>query len=388
MIAIKEVFKCSSGSSDITEEFIYQRIKNTGIKYKVLSSSVLDSTSLGYVALNKDDKYNTFENQYGILVVRNGNAGEMRFLDKGNYITNDHAYILTLKPDFKEKYKIDEMKEIMFLKYFIYTYGFETKKYSTNNDNSTWNKTSFFKYFEIEDYNEKKIEKVFKQMQDNEKIKESIDIIKRRLEFLRKKIISIDEYTKEIIDMNKVFDYCSRNDCLSEEGIYNRSLDIKEPVIVLSGSTDNLIYGKISKSDDIHYIENKQVLHVITRGKAGKITYIEKGDYATNTNAFMIYLKDDYKKDACINNDYEEKVVLKAFQIYLQPVFYEMSSNADVSVLPLTEIIKNIKIPLFKYSKEIEKSVLQIEKYDFLRNQIQKQVNLFENLSKKNVIFE
>lgn len=388
MIAIKEIFDCSSGSSDITEEFIYKRIKNTGKKYKVLSSSLSESTSLGYVSLNKDDEYTTFENKYGILVARNGNAGEMKFIEKGNYITNDHAYILSLKTTFKERYNFDEMKEIMFLKYFIYTYEFDAKKYSTNNDNSTWNKTSFFKYFEIENYDEKKVEKVFEEIQENEKFKKSIYIMKSRLKLINQKIISIEDYTKELTYMNQVFDYCSRNDCLSEEGIYNRSQNINNPIIVLSGARENLIYGKISRSSDLHFVDNKQVLHVITRGKAGKITYIKKGIYSTNTNAFMIYLKEEYKKKANITNDYEEKIILKAFQLYLQPIFYEMSSNADVSVLPLTEVIKNIKIPLFKYNKEIEKAILQIEKYYLLKDSIQKQIDLFEKLNRKNIIFE
>lgn len=35
----------------------------------------------------------------------------------------------------------------------------------------------------------------------------------------------------------------------------------------------------------------KRCLHVITRGKAGKLTYVKKGNYSTNTNAFLFTLK-------------------------------------------------------------------------------------------------
>lgn len=296
MIKIKEIFECLSGNSDLTEEFIYKHVDlRENEMYTVLSSSTDENESMGLIPLCKNSKsqdIKVFRNKKGILVARNGKAGTMRYLPEGKYTTNDHAYILYLKDSCKAKYAILKNEEETFLKYFIYAYSTQVKNYATNNDNATWNKTSFFKDFEISETDVTE-ETLFRFKQTNKKLEEvakTINGLNEEIVLLSEKFISFEPHTKgDPVILGEVFDYCSRNDALSEEGIYYRQPDGND-LTVLSGSTNNLVYGKISKnSEKIHYVENTQCLHLVSRGNAGKLTYLPKGDYATNTNAFLLY---------------------------------------------------------------------------------------------------
>ena len=83
----------------------------------------------------KDGKIHYLDNQEGILIVRKGKAGTIRYLSKGKYATNDDAYLLTLKKEFKDKIE---------LKWITYEYKDLFLKYSSSSDNGTWNKGRFF----------------------------------------------------------------------------------------------------------------------------------------------------------------------------------------------------------------------------------------------------
>lgn len=141
-IPIKKVFDCMSGNSGLTEEFIYSVSNLTDEKYKVLSSAIDEDKMLGEVSFCKINgkDLRIFKNKDGILVSRNGKAGSLKFLKKGKYTINDHAYILFIKEDCP--YKID-------LRWFISQYKSEFLSYSSNSDNGTWNKTGFFENVRI-----------------------------------------------------------------------------------------------------------------------------------------------------------------------------------------------------------------------------------------------
>ena len=172
------------------------------------------------------------------------------------------------------------------------------------------------------------------------------------------------------IILGEVFDYCSRNDALSEEGIYYRQPDGND-LTVLSGSASNLVYGKINKkSEKIHYVEDTQCLHLVSRGNAGKLTYLSKGDYATNTNAFLLYLKKEFRKEYNILSEHQEEMVLKYYLYYLQPTFFEISSKSDLGVFPLTNAISTLYVPVIKYSDEVENIVNTIEQFEELKENV------------------
>lgn len=188
------------------------------------------------------------------------------------------------------------------------------------------------------------------------------------------------------IILGEVFDYCSRNDALSEEGIYYRQPDGND-LTVLSGSTSNLIYGKINKkSERIHFVENMQCLHLVSRGNAGKLTYLPKGDYATNTNAFLLYLKKEFKKEHNIISEHQEEMVLKYYLYYLQPTFFEISSKSDLGVFPLTNAISTLYVPVIKYSDEIESIVNTIEQFERLKESVSTLKERYDSLKEKQLL--
>ena len=360
--------------------------------YTVLSSSTDEAKSMGFIPLCKNSKgkdINIFKDKKGILVARNGKAGTMRYLPEGKYTINDHAYILYLKDSCKSKYKILETEEETFLKYFICAYSTQVKSFATNNDNATWSKTTFFNEFEINsaDVTEETLLRFKSTNKKLEELANIINILNKKIVSLSQKFISIDPITKEDpIILGKVFDYCSRNDALSEEGIYYRQPDGND-LTVLSGSTSNLIYGKISKkSKKIHYVENTQCLHLISRGNAGKLTYLSKGDYATNTNAFLLYLKKEFKKEHNIISDHQEEIILKYYLYYLQPTFFEISSKSDLGVFPLTNAISTLYVPIIKYSNEVESAVNTIEQFEQLKETISALKERYDLLKEKQLM--
>lgn len=143
---VNKVFDYIGGNSGLTEEEIYQKIMVNEKKYDVLSSSTKERTKLGKIAkcYIKGRELKVFENQEGILVARNGEAGTIAYLDKGEYTINDHAYILKLKEGFE--YDIS-------LKWVCIQYPKLFLEFSSSSDNGTWNMTGFFEHakFDIPD---------------------------------------------------------------------------------------------------------------------------------------------------------------------------------------------------------------------------------------------
>lgn len=137
-VPISQAIECMSGNLGLTEEFIYSTTQIQGERYKVLSSATGENTMMGKVpkCIIKNRPLKVFENKEGLLVTRNGKAGETVFLPKGKYTINDHAYILYNKTSYP--YYIN-------LKWLSIQYKTEFLSYSSASDNGTWNKTGFFK---------------------------------------------------------------------------------------------------------------------------------------------------------------------------------------------------------------------------------------------------
>lgn len=132
-----------SGNTGLTEECIYQNLQNPSEHYQVLSSATEEYTMMGEIPLCviNDRPLKVFEGKEGLLVTRNGKAGYTKYLDKGKYTINDHAYILFVKDDCP--YQID-------LKWLATQYKQSFLDYSSSSDNGTWNMTGFFTYTQID----------------------------------------------------------------------------------------------------------------------------------------------------------------------------------------------------------------------------------------------
>jgi hypothetical protein len=142
-VPISHVIGSISGNSGLTELFIYQKSQYNGKKYTVLSSSTEENTKMGEIPMCElnGKPLNVFENNEGLLVIRNGKAGTTKYLPKGDYTINDHAYILYVLKDCP--YKIS-------LKWLRLQYRQQFLEYASSSDNGTWNMTGFFQNTRID----------------------------------------------------------------------------------------------------------------------------------------------------------------------------------------------------------------------------------------------
>ena len=185
--SVSKIFDVVSGNSGLTEEYIYNIIdlKYESSRFKVLSSSTIDRTNMGEIVkrnLPNGKELKVFEDNDGLLVIRNGNAGKLYFLSEGKYTLNDHAYILYLTKEFKEKIN---------LKWIIYQYQALFFEYSSASDNGTWNKTNFFKEVELKIIPKNEQDKIVSLYEELEKKKEKLNSIKNRIEKLFEKELVI-----------------------------------------------------------------------------------------------------------------------------------------------------------------------------------------------------
>lgn len=173
-VIVNDIFDVEGGNSGLTEEVIYNNPPQTKEdEIEVFSSATQDITSMGIISSKTKidgEEIKIFEEK-GILIARNGYAGKMRYISNKKFTANDHAYILTLKEDWKNKVNYE---------WFIYQYQSLIRKMTTSkSDNATFNKEwlerTKVKLPDI-DIQNKHMEKV-KKLQDfklsllNEKIK-------------------------------------------------------------------------------------------------------------------------------------------------------------------------------------------------------------------------
>lgn len=188
--------------------------------------------------------------------------------------------------------------------------------------------------------------------------------------------------------LSDILSHVSRNDSLSEEGIYKVSQRLdKDKVTVLSGSLDGF-YGFAPSTIKIHKVVGKPCLQVVTRGQAGKLKFHKKGNYATNTNSMLLYIKDDAKEMLNLCSNKEEEEYLKFLEFILQPKFDEYTSSADLSVLPLTKVLDEISIPLIVFSENVRKVVERRDKISKLNEGLSRALSSSNILSEKILAIE
>ena len=132
-----------SGNAGLTEECIYQTLQNNAEHYQVLSSATEDNTMMGEIPMCviNNRKLKVFEGKEGLLVTRNGKAGNTKYLSKGKYTINDNAYILYVRED--SPFTIN-------LQWLSLQYKQDFLSYASNSDNGTWNMTGFFSHTKID----------------------------------------------------------------------------------------------------------------------------------------------------------------------------------------------------------------------------------------------
>lgn len=107
---IKGFLNIEGGNSGLTEEFIYYNLPNTeDEKVIILTSATLERTAMGFISENAkpDERDLKIFNGPAILVARNGYAGTMTYISDGRFTTNDHAYVITPKREWKNKINLE-----------------------------------------------------------------------------------------------------------------------------------------------------------------------------------------------------------------------------------------------------------------------------------------
>ena len=370
------------GIFGLTEHYIYNSLNDKDELVPLWGGNASHDEEEIFLGVNAKNKFGEdvkiFEGDC-IIISLDGSAGSMTYKPKKKnnkifkFCLNHHAGIIRIKNN-------DKINP----NYFKYKFENIFKNMAVSDGSKTITKEMIENFiFEIPDLKDQN--KYLLEMKKIEQLSKDLNSKIERLENLKSKKVELDNFRNHsLINLNKVLDYCSRNDALSEEGIYNNlPRDNKNTINVLSGSIDDIFYGKIDGDiQNIHHVKKKYVLHVITRGKAGKISFLEKGNYATNTNAFIFYLKDNVIKDLDLDTEDKIKVYLKFLKIYLQNIFFEACSKSDVSVFPLTELMKGLLIPKIKFSEDIKKIT---DIYDNLENLL---TECKDKLDKINLIYK
>lgn len=113
-----------------------------------------------------------------ILIARNGYAGTMTYIKDQEFTTNDHAYVLTIKKQWKDKINF---------RWFAYQYQeLFYNLVTSKSDNATFNK-------EYAERQKIKIPDILVQNEIAEKL-EKIDILVSKLEQAKTKVDKLLEY--------------------------------------------------------------------------------------------------------------------------------------------------------------------------------------------------
>lgn len=103
---ISVLFHMKGGNSGLTEEFTYYNLPNNKEEsIPILSGATIKANRLGDISRDakpNDKKLKIFSGP-AILVVRKGNAGQMSFIERGEFATNDDAYVIIPKEKWKDK---------------------------------------------------------------------------------------------------------------------------------------------------------------------------------------------------------------------------------------------------------------------------------------------
>jgi len=378
------------GVFGLTSQAIYESLKYGGKRIPIWGGQQEHTKEDYFISLKGHSKHNKpikiFKGDC-LIISLDGSAGSITYKPEKKdgqdyfFALNHHAGILRCKDE-----------SILNLKFFKYRYEQQLRNLTVSEGSKTLSLKTLKKIdYEIPDLDtQKKILQTYKKL----------DVLKKKLTHITNEIKKIKEKTLDceyisnasgFMPISKILSYVSRNDSLSEEGLYNNlKYEKKDGIVdVLSGSTENQHYGKISvNTPNIHILKNRQCIHIVTRGKAGKLSYLPKGVYATNTNAFLLYPKKEAFKDINITNETEEEYYLKFLVVFLQPIFYEVSSKSDLSVFPLTEIMNNLEIPFLKYCKEMKNIALKydiLNKYESVSYSL---INKIDKLFTKQVVTE
>lgn len=363
-VPISIILDYLGGNSGLTEEAIYQQILGSGDKYDVLSAATEDGATLGKVppCKIKNRQLKVFENEEGILVSRIGvGSGTTTYLCKGRYAITDNAYILFLRNN--GPYKVS-------LRWIMIQYYEEFFDYRILSEYGVWNVSRFMEHMKIDVPTIEEQTAVVRQYDKLKELKRTVDGLYARLLSIKKKILSepYSSFVEKDVPISRVLDYVSGNSGLTEEFLYSQVQNkMPKDYRLLTGSTDFTNTVKVGKyrhpkrSDRlITTIDNKPIIHIARKGKAGTCAYFDEGNYTINDDAYLLYVK----------KEFTNKVKLKWLMYQLRSVFLDYSSAADNGTWNMTGFFENVTLDLPSLNEQ-DKVVSEYEKLE----------SLYENLN-------
>jgi len=313
---VKRFFQIGRGSSGITEELAYNLygdipiISATSDKF-----SVFDHISYNYAK----DKGIILEKPT-ILIVRVGKAGKTQIVKYPKYIVTENVLYLQPKKKFEKDFNLKWVEQYLAKKLERYSRG--ELKGQRNISAEIIYRINF--------------EKIDRCVQDEiailrnmcEKTKQTIvEAIFQCQSLLRNDNITQGEEQ----EISNVFNIRGGNSRLIEEFIYQNLPESEEDKIeILTGATlETSAMGFISKkakpnNKNLKIFEGPAIL-VVRKGIAGKMTYIPKGRFTTNDDAYVLTPKEAWK----------DKINLEWFISEYQELFLKIvtskSDNATFS---------------------------------------------------------
>jgi hypothetical protein len=335
------------GNFGLTDEAIYKSIQYGGEFIPVFGGTQeheIDRFVSEFGKTIYDESITIFDGE-GIIISLDGSSGSMTYRTSGRFALNHHAGF----------FKLSQSATIpIILKFFSLFFEKQLQEISISEGSKTLTLNQVYSTdFDIPPMSVQ--QKIMDTISPLLLIKGTSKELISKIDTLLEKSLILKANSADEILLSDILEYVSRNDGLSEEGIYKRSSEInktKKKIKVISGSIDGF-YGYYPIEKGIHIVNNRPCLQVVTRGKACLMRFLEKGFYATNTNSMLIVIKEEAKAKLGINSELDEETYLKFLEFYLYPYLKEFSSSADLSVFPLTEAINEIVIPIIRLDGEI-----------------------------------
>lgn len=362
---IQDFFEIGSGNSGLTEEIIYlNQPKSEKTSVRVFSSSTQENTSMSFVdegtllAKNKKLARLKIYRRKGIIIARNGKAGNMLYVDAEKYTMNDHAYVLYAKEEYD--------KDIN-LKYVLYRMRAlcELCVTSDKGGNRTFNKTLFEK-LEVVIPGIKEQDKIVEEYTKWEALYHYLLQKKQELQQMISKIVKVNGETYKVSDVFKV----SAGKRIKEEEVYYH----KGSFPCATAQTKN---NGITWYADRRWLESISKKSIITEpcitwtkdgAKTGTMFYRDYPFYASDHCGILIPKK-----------EFEKKINMKWF-VFSQRYNIRQAVTARTGQTMLyKEQMKGIIFQMPSYEKQVE-IAKEYEKLDEIDRKIQLIIDKVEQI--------
>ncbi|MBR1598402.1 MAG: restriction endonuclease subunit S [Lachnospiraceae bacterium] len=362
---IEDFFEIGSGNSGLTENIIYlNQPKSKDTAVKVFSSSTQEKTSMSFIDegtyIKKNSKMVNIKiyQSEGIIIARNGKAGNMIYVNEDKYTMNDHAYVLYVKDKYKKdiniKYVLYKMRAIC-----------ELCVTSDKGGNRTFNKTLF-----------EKMEVVIPTIKEQNKIvdeyiriEELYKLLLQKKEELQNTMFKIVKVNGAIYKVGDVFKVLAGKRIKEEDVYYHKGC--------FPCATAQTTNSGITWYADRKWLESISSKSIITEEC---ITWTKDGA-KTGTMFYRDY--PFYANDHCgvliPKSEFKNKIYMKWFVFsQVHNIRQAVTARTGQTMLYI-EQMKGVTFRLPSYKKQIEIAE-EYEKLDVLNKKIENAINKIEQV--------